>query len=378
MIDIAPELLEILQNDFREKYNSNEKIKKLNKLLSERKATYQEANQMAHELGEMLANVYQKNLTSDVLPNGQMYENIAKKIIYPTMGNNYDLMATYIEATQTGMNHNARIRIKGIRPELNQSRIDGVINRVSNEADFDKVKWILDEPIKNFTQSIVDDGVKANSEFQYKAGLKPKIIRKEVGNCCDWCKAVVGTYEYPDVQKDVYKRHRYCRCTVEYDPGDGKKVNVHTKNLVDPEKAGKIKERKRIALVKHSSSINIVMKVRSGEINLKYNKDHYDKHIEGSKQFDQYYNTRKQKGFGKQGVLTIDYFDAQQLIYDFHGRGIVPSTASGQPRKQEDINFGKYIGHYVYNNKEYLTTKGRIYYGKKGSHIVPIKGDHFD
>lgn len=27
----------------------------------------------------------------------------------------------------------------------------------------------------------------------------------------------------------TYRRHRYCRCTVEYDPGDGKRINVHTK-----------------------------------------------------------------------------------------------------------------------------------------------------
>lgn len=77
--------------------------------------------------------------------------------------------------------------------------------------------------------------------------LRPKIIRKEKGNCCDWCKAVVGTYDYPDVPKDVYRRNRYCRCTVEYDPGDGKRRDVHTKKWVDPDKEGKIEVRKRKA-----------------------------------------------------------------------------------------------------------------------------------
>lgn len=53
----------------------------------------------------------------------------------------------------------------------------------------------------------------------------------------------MATFEYPDVPKDVFRRHRYCDCTVEYDPEDGKKVNVYTKKLVDPENAGKIEAR---------------------------------------------------------------------------------------------------------------------------------------
>ena len=102
------------------------------------------------------------------------------------------------------------------------------------------------EPIVNFSQSIVDETIKANAEFQAKAGLRPKIIRREAGNCCDWCKGLVGTYTYPDVPEDVYKRHRYCRCTVDYYPRDGKKQNIHTKEWIDSGKDAKIEARKNI------------------------------------------------------------------------------------------------------------------------------------
>ena len=44
--------------------------------------------------------------------------------------------------------------------------------------------------------------------------------------CCDWCREVVGEYDYPDVSDDVYKRHRYCRCTVEYKAGNGRAQDV--------------------------------------------------------------------------------------------------------------------------------------------------------
>ncbi|PKK40389.1 hypothetical protein ABB02_00375 [Clostridiaceae bacterium JG1575] len=77
--------------------------------------------------------------------------------------------------------------------------------------------------------------------------MHPKIIRKEVGNCCEWCKAVAGTQDYAAVKEtgnDVFRRHRFCKCTVEYDPGDGKRQNVHTKKWIDPEKESKIEVRK--------------------------------------------------------------------------------------------------------------------------------------
>lgn len=96
-----------------------------------------------------------------------------------------------------------------------------------------KNKWVLGESVINFSQTIVDDTIKTNAEFHYKAGLSPKIIRTSDGNCCDWCDSVVGVYKYPDVPKDVYRRHKHCQCEVNYYPGDGKYQNAHTKKWSD-------------------------------------------------------------------------------------------------------------------------------------------------
>lgn len=249
--DIAPELLEQLQEEFQKNFKNNKKIKDLNKALSDNKKniSYKEANDFSKEVGQILASVYQKNLSSDILPDGKMYYNIATRIIDPTMKQNYDLISLYAQAVQTKINHKEGIRIKGIQAELNQDRIDGLVNKVSTAEVFDKELSNLKESVINFSQAIVDDTVKVNADFIYRAGLKPKIIRKETGNCCDWCKAVVGKYGYPDAPKDVFRRHRYCRCTVEYDPGNGKKQNVHNKKWIDPEKAGKIEKRKELSIL---------------------------------------------------------------------------------------------------------------------------------
>ena len=177
-----------------------------------------------------------------------MYYNIAKRLIEPKLKRNYDLVSDYTRDVQIVLNEKSKISLKAIKAELNQDRIDGLVNKISGYDDFEKGKWLLDEPIKNFTQSIVDDTIKTNADFQYKSGLTPKIVRKEVGSCCEWCKEVVGVYKYPDVPKDVFRRHQRCRCTVDYLPGNGKKQDVWSKKWKDIEKDDKIRERKNAGL----------------------------------------------------------------------------------------------------------------------------------
>jgi len=228
--DIAPALLEKLRNAFNEKFNQNKKIKDLYQVIQEGKATYREVNELSIEVGDILAKVFQENLSSDILPDGRMYYNIAKKTVEPMMVNNYNIVIDNGVIVQELLNQKAGMRIKAQVPALNQSRIDGIIDRLDAEEVFDDIKWILDEPVTNFTQAVVDDLVKVNVEFHYNLGLRPKIVRKAAPGCCKWCDALEGEYEYPDdVPDDVYRRHRFCRCTVEYNPGDGRRQNVWTK-----------------------------------------------------------------------------------------------------------------------------------------------------
>ena len=144
------------------------------------------------------------------------------------------------------------------------SRTQGILDRLSNAPKFGDVRWILgDGVLTNYMQSFVDETMQANAEFQSKAGVQPKIVRKSPGKCCPWCDALVGEYRYPDeVPKDVYKRHDNCNCIVEFYPGDGKKQDVWSKKWSDdaetikarktgglePPKAAQLEERKTIGL----------------------------------------------------------------------------------------------------------------------------------
>lgn len=228
--DIVPKLLETIEKEFDEKTFNSSKIKKALQSLKDNKATYEDANEFAIEVGEILSEVLTKNITVKILPDGKMYYNIADRILNPTMSKNYSLISDFATDIQTELNYQAGLRIKGQKAKLNQSRIDGIIERLSSEENFENIKWILDEPVKNFSQSIVDDVVKANMEFHSKIGLNPKIRRIVVGNCCDWCRQIAGVYDYNNAPENIYQRHRYCRCMVEYNPKDGRGIqDSHTK-----------------------------------------------------------------------------------------------------------------------------------------------------
>ena len=229
-VDIVPELLEKIQRDFNTEIRGNKKLQRIQEMIENGTATYEQAYQYAQEVGEALAKSFEVHINSDALPDGHMYYNIADRILNTTLQNNYIIVAAVSAEIQELLNRQAGLGLKGIEAQLNQHRIKSIIERVVHEETYDDVAWMLADPIVNFTQSVVDDTIKANADFQYDSGLFPKIIRIVHGSePCDWCKSLGGVYKYPDVPEDVYKRHDRCRCVVEYDPGDARRQNIWTK-----------------------------------------------------------------------------------------------------------------------------------------------------
>lgn len=228
MEELAKELLEKIQKDFNQEYMNSKKISSLIEKVKNGVADYNEANEFATEVGDILARSFKNNITSDLLPDKTLYKEIAEKILNPTLKNNYNLITNVTNRVQETLNKAAGIGLKPNVSKLNQGRIDGIVKKISSD-EFDKVAWVLNEPIKTFCIYIVDDTVKNNVESQGKAGLKPVIIRKSSGKCCDWCKSLVGVYYYPDVPQDIYRRHNNCRCKVTYHPRKGMAQDVHSK-----------------------------------------------------------------------------------------------------------------------------------------------------
>ncbi|WP_311376142.1 hypothetical protein [Anaerococcus lactolyticus] len=255
--DIVPELLEEIKKAFLCKSKESRILQDKLIALKNNKASYKDANEFAEELGEILADTFKDKIKTKDLPDGKMYYNIAQRIIDPNMHMTYDMVGDYSRDVQALLNQEAGISIQALKADINQDRIDKIVEKVSIYDSYDDGKWLLDEPMINFAQSIVDSTIKKNADFHYKAGFRPKIVRKEQGGCCTWCKEVAGVYDYEEVKatgNNVFRRHRYCRCTVDYVPDKGKRQDVWSKQWNDPEKRDKIKE--RILLSKQSNPIS--------------------------------------------------------------------------------------------------------------------------
>lgn len=227
--DITPGLLQKIEKDFAERIKHSEKLNNAIAILETKKATYADANVVALEAGEILASLLSENITSEILPDGKMYYNIAERVLNKMLGKNYKLISAFSSEVQEILNKAAKIGLKTQVPKLNQDRIDGLVNRISSTENFDDVKWLLDDPIVNFSQSIVDDFIEANASFQAKTGLKPQLIRRAESKPCAWCQSLAGIYDYANAPEDIYRRHERCRCTVEYDPRSGRRQDVWSK-----------------------------------------------------------------------------------------------------------------------------------------------------
>lgn len=227
-----PALLEAVAETFREELKNSRKIAALRKKLAEGKADYGDADEFAAAVGEALAAAYGKHVSSITLPDGKMYYNIAERLIPPGLRESYMLASQYAEETQQLLNKMAGIGIRPQRAEYNLDREKGLIEYVVKSDQYDLVRKSFEQDLINFVQAVVTETLRQNAEFQYQAGLSPVIRRTAQGGCCDWCARLVGIFPYEEVREtgsDVYRRHRACRCKVTYDPGDGRRQDVHTK-----------------------------------------------------------------------------------------------------------------------------------------------------
>lgn len=246
--DVLPSILKEVQGRFERDFGKSEIVRNAFAALEGKKATYKTANEFAIEIGDILSKALGMSLSADKLPDGKMYYNIAQRLLTDVLRRNHELVSGYTSDVQKNLNQEAKIGLKVQVPELNLDRIAGIVNRFSSEENFEDVSWLLGEPIVNFTQSIIDDSIRKNAEFHAEVGLSPKIVRTTVGNCCKWCQKLAGSYVYPNVPNDVYRRHQNCRCTVNYKTSDGKRQNVWNKRIVKPANSGIIEMRKNLNL----------------------------------------------------------------------------------------------------------------------------------
>ena len=175
-------------------------------------------------------------------------------------------------------------------------------------------------------------------------------------------------------QRRLPPAHPCCVCGVTYVTYD--KGDIFGGGLTFDDQNGiMIPDRLRLPEV---SSSTITRRIRAGELSTKLSQQQYLKHVKGSTQFQQYKEARAKKGGNPQSILLVSEQEAQAIIESKAGTGIVRVGTNGEPRNVENITCDKVIGKYYGGGKYHETNKAAIHYGKRLSHIVPIKGDNYD
>lgn len=334
--DIVPDLLEKIKQDFFLNAEKSSELEKLLLLLKDGKATYKESYRFATKIGEILSKVLQENINNDVLPEGKMHFNIANRILNEMLETNHKMVSSYAKNIQEELNKQAGLGLKSVIAPINQDRIDGLVNRLSHESSFDDVSWILGAPVVNFSQNVVDNHIQANAEFHYKSGLKAKVVRTTNGKCCEWCDKLAGVYFYPKVDKNVFRRHDRCDCTVEYYPGDGKKQDVwskrwsasHKSSIIDTKRLDdiilpkSISAKARDIYVKVSYPVRGTVRIKQGStitnVNVIAGKD-VKRQIDDIRRLTTQYKTKNEKMWQKiTGIATLENDRVAELHWYQH------------------------------------------------------------
>jgi len=262
--DIAPELLKKIQDMFRSGIDQDQRVAELKEKLDAGSATYHEAHEYASLVGGHMKDAYMEYLTSDNLPDGKCYYNIAERIIGTTEHEQYELVSQYAQEVQTALNKNAGIVMKAQAAGEDTTRVEGLVNVASNADQYDRVAKTVAQGVESMAREVVDRSVEKNAGFQRQSGLRPKIIRSSGGKCCDWCSSLVGTYDYDKAPKEIYARHNNCTCTVEYDPGSGRRQDVWSKRWISEGELAKREELKTLGLDNLSGSDKIEVRKEMG------------------------------------------------------------------------------------------------------------------
>lgn len=240
--DIKAGLISKLQND--------PELKKILKRIRENGGDYKDAEKYASRAGQLLTAVLQKSISSANFPVGSVNE-IASMII-PAMELNYNAVTQVTGMVQKALNKDGGIGMNSVKPEFDRSNALNLVGRMAKYESFEDAAWMLEEPVQTAALGVTDNTLRKNADFQYKAGMKPKIIRTCESDACEWCQMLAGEYDYEEVKdrsNPVWQRHNNCYCEITYEPGEGRTNDVDSNQRRD-------KDAVQNRISKHQTMVN--------------------------------------------------------------------------------------------------------------------------
>ena len=232
-----------LTDQAREAYNkrmaSDPRVKAFARKIENRTAVYEDAYTFATSSGETIGDILVRDLMA-ISPTIELDAETLHSVIIGALQIDYDSVTDAAGAVQKIKNESIGLGVKPIMPDFEPSRARNIQETVlmfkedpENMARFFTIRREVVEHFVNNALHTIDMSVKKNADYMNKIGItpRPRIVRKSTGDCCEWCSNLEGSYLYPDetLGTDVFRRHKFCRCTTTYICG--KEVeNVWAKN----------------------------------------------------------------------------------------------------------------------------------------------------
>ena len=220
------DLEKLVRDELTRLFEEDKAVERVYKKIKQGVATYEDAHQFSLALGKMLRKSFSDMV--DVIPENvtaETLQEIADAVVYEALTQNYKLSSLVCETVQYELNSMAGLGINAIEPKVDKSRIDAIVEAFTHSKSKEAMKVALGEPVITYAQTVVDDWVKANADFQKQSGVEPIIARKWSGRYSshdtkhtDWCKDLEGVWEYGDQPPRTFARHEGCTCTVLYYP----------------------------------------------------------------------------------------------------------------------------------------------------------------
>lgn len=221
-IDIAPEISANIKKSYNAYVSKDKRIAQLEKNLA-KKSNWADANEFATRHGEALVKAVRDNVSSEILPDGIMYYNIAEKVLPENLISSEHIIEEYALKVQQKMLEDSGYHIKALKPDHNADRVRGIVDLASSKP-YDEVKDQLYEVMRNYDQSIVDATIQKNAELLNDLGVYAMVTRIYDGvglhdgkQPCQWCIERAGTWTYEEANANgVFERHTGCGCTIVY------------------------------------------------------------------------------------------------------------------------------------------------------------------
>lgn len=210
-----------IQTMFQSLASRDRTIARIAKKISDGTATYTDSSKYAEHLGNALAKAFQAVLTDEVIPADGISEKDADVVIGDLLRDQYGYVSDIAGQVQTCINKAYGLGLKAVKPDMSEDRISGIANRASYDStrDRDEMRRTLGTNTANYSMSVSDDSCRENVEYQSRAGVSAKIVRRVEGfRPCQWCQDLAGEYDYGSQPDDIFRRHDNCNCTVEYIP----------------------------------------------------------------------------------------------------------------------------------------------------------------